>query len=201
MKPILDQASYTFADYFKLGCETEELMAFFGYAFTRQPCQLPRCDEIKLDRLPDLIQRLEKNTRLTSLSSEIARREFLIAPVLTELMMYTDSKVRVEYPLNVSEQLKGSLDYLVQGRHELLVIEAKNADLEQGFKQLAVELIALNQWLKNDSPQLFGAVSVGNIWQFGVLRRVEKHITQDINLFRVPADVEDLLRVMIAIVQ
>lgn len=200
MKPILEQASYTFADYFKLGCETEELMAFFGYQFSREPSDLPHSDR-NLDRLPDLIQRLEKNTRLASLSSEIARREFLIAPVLTELMMYTDSKVRVEYTLNVSEQLKGSLDYLVQGRHELLVIEAKNADLEQGFKQLAVELIALNQWLENDSPQLFGAVSVGNIWQFGILRREAKHILQDINLFRVPADVEDLLRVMIAIVQ
>jgi len=200
MKPLLEQDSYSFADYFKFSYETEELTGYFNYIFSRESCRLPR-SQMTLDRLPDLLLRLEKNTRMTSLNSEIARREFLIAPVLTELMMYTDSKVRVEYPLTVNEQLKGSLDYLVQGKHDFLVIEAKNADLEQGFKQLAVELIALDKWLDKPLSTLFGAVSIGNIWQFGMLHREEKRIFQDINLFRVPTDVEDLLRVMIAIVQ
>lgn len=199
MKSVLDQGNYNFADYFKFGYETEELTAYFGYGFSREMCTLPRSN-MELNRLPDLLLRLQENTRHTSLNSEIARREFLIAPVLTELIIYTHSKVRVEYPLNVNDQLKGSLDYLVQGKHELLVIEAKNADLEQGFKQLTAELIALDKWLENASPSVFGAVSIGNIWQFGILRRAEKQIIQDINLFRVPADVEDLLRIMIGIV-
>jgi hypothetical protein len=48
---------------------------------------------------------------------------------------------------------------------------------------------------------LFGAVSVGNIWQFGILHRQTKQVLQDINLFRVPADLEDLLRVLVAILE
>ena len=44
-------------------------------------------------------------------------------------------------------------------------------------------------------------MSVGNVWQFGILKRQDKQVIQDINLFRVPADVEALLRVMIAILE
>jgi hypothetical protein len=109
--------------------------------------------------------------------------------------------LKIEYPISVNEQLKGSLDYFLQGKHSFLVIEAKNGDLEQGFVQLAVELIALDQWIEEPDALLYGAVSVGSVWQFGVLQRREKLVIQDLSLFRVPADVEDLLRVMIAILQ
>jgi hypothetical protein len=37
----------------------------------------------------------------------------------------------------VSDRLKGTLDYLLQSRHDLLVIEAKKDDLTKGFTQLA----------------------------------------------------------------
>ena len=202
MKPfhLPDNASYTFADYFKLTCEIDELLNYFGYTFKRERYQLP-CSLVELDRVKDLILRLEENSLHTSLSNEIARREFLIAPVLTELIIYTHSRIRVEYSLIVTDKLKGTVDYLVQNKRQLLVIEAKNADLEQGFKQLAVELIALDQWLDDPVSNLHGAVSVGNVWQFGVLARQEKQFIQDINLFRVPTDVENLLQVMIGILQ
>jgi hypothetical protein len=154
-----------------------------------------------LDRLPDLILRLQQNTLHAALNNEMARREFLIAPVITEIIMYTQSLVRVEFPLAVNDQLKGTLDYWLEGKHGFLVIEAKNGDLEQGFVQLAAELIALDQWLQDPVPHLFGAVSVGSVWQFGILQRVEKTVIQDVSLFRVPMDVEDLLRVIIAALQ
>ncbi len=201
MKPLLlpENTSYTFADYFKLGYDVDEISGYFGYTFKRERYTLPR-STIALTRLTDLVLRLEKNTLHTSLNSEIARREFLIAPVLTEVIVYTQSQIRVEYSIMINDQLKGSLDYLVEGKHHFLVIEAKNADLEQGFKQLAVELIALDQWIEEASLLLYGAVSVGNIWQFGILQRQDKQVIQDMNLFRVPADVEELLRVIIFIV-
>lgn len=40
------------------------------------------------------------NPRL-SLTSEMARREFLIAPVLTEVLHYTQATLNVEYPVAV----------------------------------------------------------------------------------------------------
>jgi hypothetical protein len=99
----------------------------------------------------------------------------------------------------VSEQLKGTLDYYLHTQTNLLIIEAKNADLARGFTQLAVELIALEQWTDGQQPRLYGAVSTGDIWQFGVLHRELQTIEQDLNLYRVPADLEDLFRILVAL--
>jgi hypothetical protein len=93
----------------------------------------------------------------------MARREFLIAPVLTDLLHYTQAQLNVEYLVAVSNQLKGSLDYLLQNDQTFLVVEAKNEDLERGFLQLAIELIALDQWIEGNQPILQGAISTGNI--------------------------------------
>ena len=84
------------------------------------------------------------------------------------------------------------------------MIEAKNSDLEQGFKQLAVELLALDQWVDEPASEvqnLYGIISIGTVWRFGILNREQQLIIQDLNLFRVPEDVENLLRVMIALLR
>lgn len=80
----------------------------------------------------------------------MARQEFLIAPVLTDVLHYTHATLNVEYPVSVNRQLKGNLDYLLQNQQILLVIEAKNEDLERGFVQLPIELIALDEWINSD---------------------------------------------------
>ncbi|ESA36966.1 hypothetical protein N836_05230 [Leptolyngbya sp. Heron Island J] len=103
----------------------------------------------------------------------------------------------MEYPVAVSNQLKGSLDYLLQNHQTFVVIEAKKEDLERGFVQLAIELIALDQWIDSDQLILQGAISTGNIWQFGQFHRQQRTITQDLNLYRVPADLDDLLWILI----
>lgn len=197
---IQPDQSYTFADYFKLNYDTEDILAYFGYSFAAQSLVLPKSDR-KLERLEGLKQRLEESLPYLSLNSEIARREFLIAPVVMDLIHYTHVRVKVEYLLIVNEQLKGVLDYYLQSQNQLLIIEAKNADLQRGFTQLGVELIAIAQWLSSEKPIFYGAVSMGNIWQFGVLHRQTKQIVQDLNLYRVPADLEDLMRVLVAILE
>jgi len=189
---------YTFADYFRLNPDIEELLAYFGYSLEITKCQLPRTNRT-LDRLEALRLRLEESLPNVGLTSEIARREFLIAPVLAELIHYTQAKIRVEYPLNISEQLQGTLDYFIRSKQNFLVVEAKNEDLQRGFTQLAVELIALSQWREEEQEEIFGAVSIGRVWQFGVLDCRAKRITQDTDLYQVPNDLEDLLRILVAI--
>jgi len=81
------------------------------------------------------------------------------------------------------------------------MIEAKNEDLERGFVQLAIELIALDQWLDSDQAILQGAISTGNIWQFGQFDRNSRQVTQDLDLYRVPADLDDLLRILVRILE
>jgi hypothetical protein len=192
--------SYTFADYFKLNYEPDEIIGYFGYNFQSQSLTLPTTQQ-NLERLTDLKNRIEESLPYISLTSETARREFLIAPVIMELIHYTHAKVRVEYGLNINNQLKGVVDYYIKADNQLLVIEAKNADLERGIVQLAVELIAFDNWSPIDHPILYGAVSIGNIWQFVILHRESKQITQDLNLYRVPNDLEPLMKILVALMK
>lgn len=188
--------SYSFPDYFNLNFAPQDILAYFGVTLQRRSLKLPQYDG-ELDRLAELKGRIEESLPRLSLTSEMARREFLIAPVLTDVLHYTDAQLNVEYPVAVSHQLKGSLDYLLQNDQTFLVIEAKNEDLERGFVQLAIELIALDQWIESDQLVLQGAISTGNVWQFGQFDRQSRQVTQDLDLYRVPADVEELLRVLI----
>ncbi|TVQ59967.1 MAG: hypothetical protein EA366_04085 [Spirulina sp. DLM2.Bin59] len=199
--PIIDpERSYSFSDYFKLNFAPQDILAYFKVELQRCRLELPRYPG-PLDRLADLKARINETLPRISLTSEMARREFLIAPVLTDLLYYTAAMLNVEYPISVSDQLKGSLDYLLQNEQTFLVIGAKNEDLERGFVQLAIELIALDQWLDSEESILFGAISTGNIWQFGQFDRTARQITQDLNLYRVPTDLDELFPILIQILQ
>jgi hypothetical protein len=195
--PILkaDQ-SYTFRSYFELPYEAEDILAEFDYSLLRSRLSLPRSDR-PLDRLADLQQRLNETLPLVSLSSEAARRELLIAPILVEVARYCHCQLRIEYPLMVSNWLKGNLDYLLRGENRLLVVEAKNDDLTRGFTQLAVEMIAVAHL--DDTAVLYGAVTIGNAWQFGKLDRLHQQITQDVVLYPALDHLEVLLRILIGI--
>jgi len=195
---IQPDQSYSFADYFKLNFASQDILAYFGVTLQRQSLQFPRYEQT-LDRLIDLKARIEESLPRLSLTSEIARREFLIAPVLTDLLHYTQATLNIEYPVAVSNQLKGSLDYLLQNEQTFLIVEAKNEDLERGFVQLAIEMIAIDQWIESDQPIIYGAISTGNIWQLGKFDRQTRLVTQDLNLFRVPADLDELLRILVKI--
>ena len=105
----------------------------------------------------------------------------------------------MEYPLHVTKQLKGKLDYYLQHKTNLLIIEAKHDDLTRGFTQLAIELIALDQWLDDDDKPLYGIITIGDAWRFAILDRVQKQICQDIRLYSIPTELEELLRILIAI--
>ena len=54
----------------------------------------------------------------------------------------------------------------------------------------------------DDAPDVIhGIVTMGNFWIFGVLDRPRKTITQDIGGYRVPDDIESLIRVLIHILE
>lgn len=187
-QPIIHRdRAYSFADYFKLNFAPQDILSYFNVSLERQFLTLPHFPG-PLDRLGDLKSRLSENLPRVGLNSEIARREFLIAPVLMEVLHYTHATLNVEYPIAVSPQLKGSLDYLLEAKTQFLVIEAKNEDLERGFLQLAIELIALDRWLESDSPLFYGAVSTGTIWQFGLFDRTGSYVIQDLNLQHWPVN-------------
>ncbi len=68
-----------------------------------------------------------------------------------------------------------------------------------GFTQLAVELIA-NSHIEEQNV-FYGAVTMGDVWRFGKLERNPQQITQDINLFKVPDDLDTLVRIRLGILE
>jgi hypothetical protein len=124
--PVLNpDQSYTFSCYFELRIDPIDLATHFNYKFRRSPLNLPLFTGT-LDRLPllsaSIIETIPRLVRL----NEQAKREAFIFPVINTVSYYTNALIRIEYPIKVSEQLQGELDYLlsVDSLYNLLVIEA-----------------------------------------------------------------------------
>lgn len=199
LKILQEDTNYSFRSYFDLPNDTDEILAEFGYHFKKVRLQLPRTTR-PLGGLPELQQQLENTLPYVPLTSETAKREILIAPVLSRIAVICKQILRIEYPLKVNNLLQGTLDYLIRSTHSLVVIEAKRDDLTRGFTQLAIEMIALS--MLEESPELlYGVVTIGNLWIFGILDIATQTITQDIGSYTLPDDLEDLMRILVGILE
>jgi hypothetical protein len=198
MKSIIDpNQSYTFSQFFDLKIEPQELAKYFGYTLSQKNLGLPQYQG-ELDTINQTKNQIQEILPNISLDSDRARGEFLISPVVLDLVLYTKSEVRIEYQIQVTEQLQGYLSYLLENKSYMIFTKAKNQDLVNGMTQLCAELIALDQWEKTgDQETLLGAVTTGNIWQFAILNRSEKHITQGLEIYRVPEDLEQLMGILV----
>lgn len=153
---------YTFAKYFDLPYAIEDILADLDCTIDYQMLALPqKPSEIDIEFLSRQIQR---NIRIVELTSEIARREALCAPILQEVCGNLNIRMRIEYTINVNNWLCGTLDYYIPTPQNFLIIEAKRQDLIKGFTQLAVELIALDRWTETDANILYGVVTTGTEW-------------------------------------
>ncbi|NJN21857.1 MAG: hypothetical protein HC812_12590 [Leptolyngbya sp. RL_3_1] len=197
LKILQADTAYSFRSYFELSNDTDEVLAEFGYGFTKKRLRLPKTTRV-IDGLPALQQQLEDTLPFVPLTSETAKREILIAPILSRVAVICQQILRIEYPLKVNNLLQGNLDYLIRSKQNLVVVEAKRDDLTRGFTQLAVEMIALSM-LENAPQRLYGAVTIGNLWIFGTLDASTQTISQDIGSYTLPDDLEDLIRILVGI--
>lgn len=199
--PVLDKnQSYTFSRYFELTADPEDIFAELGATFQKKVLHLPSISSHP-DFLPDLEKRLLQTLELVDLTSEMARRETLIAPVLLAVCAQVRRPLKIEYAIEVSQWLRGSVDYFIPGHQNLLIIEAKQADLARGFVQLGAELLAVDQWTSSTNPLLYGAITTGDAWKFGCLYRSDKVLVQDIQLYTIPSDLNSLVSILLGIIQ
>ena len=153
--PIINPGdSYTFRKYFELSFNPEDILAEFGCSLVREEVKFRSFQNISVGDVLVLKNKIIEDLTIVDLTSEAARREVLIAPILLQVCRAAGAKLKIEYPVYINELLKGNLDYLVQSSGNILVVEAKNADLSKGFTQLAVELIALDSWTNSDASLL-----------------------------------------------
>lgn len=209
MKPIIDPtASLTFSDYYKLQATDDEIADYFGYRLQRISMSLAVdlstwfSDEQSFfikEASTEIEQQIRAVLPYVNLDTEAARREILIAPLVLKLLQIVKPQLKFEYPLFATNQLKGAVDYYFKSQSsQILIVEAKAADTDRGFKQLVAELVAFQ--IREEWTQLiYGAVTTGQTWHFGRLNPTAKILERDIDFYTEPQGIEELLSILAGI--
>lgn len=202
--PIIDRHEpYTFRKYFDQRIDAIDLAEYFGYRYEKRRLSLSRSDANLGAGLLMLEVSIELSLPRILSSNEQTKREMFVSPIIRNILEHTVAQIRIEYPLKVSDQLQGVIDYLLSTNNlsQLVVIEAKNDDIDYGFTQLMAEMIALDQWERSPTadvqPLLLGGVTTGNFWQFATLDRPAKQLVQGLDVFRIPEDLEAVIRILL----
>lgn len=201
---VIDPAQrYTYRQYFDLKIDAIDLAQYFGYRFVKAPLELQEYVGELGDDITNITTKVNRVLpRLVNLNEQI-KREMLVAPVIESVIHWGDAQLRAEYDVNVSFQLQGTVDYLISAGNlaQVLVVEAKRDDLDYGVSQLIAEMIALDQWERSPSVEqqgyILGALTIGTLWQFAWLDRHTKLITQGLEGYRVPQELEKIMRILV----
>lgn len=143
-----------------------------------QPSELLRMDMERSNRLP--------------MSSEKAKSELLITPIIKEIVAKNDYvfNLFLGISLDVQNNLSGICDYILSyGKDSLYVeapiiclVEAKNRALEEGYAQCAAEMYAahlFNQQENRVLPVIYGCVTNAFEWIFLKLEQSTIYISQE----------------------
>jgi hypothetical protein len=80
----------------------------------------------------------------------------------------------------------------------MTIVEAKNENLKSGFAQCMAAMIAaqiFNQQENNDTPTIYGAVTIGTTWRFLSLEGNTVNI--DLSEYYVKKDLEKILGILL----
>lgn len=130
-----------------------------------------------------LLQEILKETLpwAIAVSSEKARSEGIINPVLLEVKRQLQGKISVfsgeEFNVDPEAELTGYCDFLISRSPEQLfikapavvIVEAKKEDLKPALGQAVAEMVAaqrFNQQKQQPIPVIYGTVSSGTVWRF-----------------------------------
>ncbi len=177
--------------------EAQDLAKEFGYSFERKWLNLPQYTG-ELDRSPQTQERIEELLPHVSLTSDRAKREILVSPIMRDLIYYTKANVRIEYSIQAPEKSQRVLDYFIKSIQCIVITFAKGADTDFGMTELTASLMALDRWLE-DPPQthLIGAITTGRSWEFAKLNRKSKHIEQGLEVYDFLKNFDALMRILV----
>ncbi len=125
------------------------------------------------------------------LSTEKARSEFLISPILAEVRRLLNKRVSLflgkDFTVDPARGLQGFCDYIISGSQEQLFIsapivtifEAKKEDIIGGLGQCVAAMVAaqcFNQNQDTEVDRIYGAVTTGTNWKFLILEETIVYI-------------------------
>ena len=218
---------YTFSQILELNSETEEILDDLGYRFRSASLRLPAAEVPCLaQQLGPLRAQMRERLPYVPLTSAAAYLSFYVTPLLFAALDQFRFKMNIGYAV-AGGRLTGTLDYLLRGRHDVVVSGVKSEALARGFQKLAVQMVAVSESAAKPSvgpkhprraqkaertrrareaagkirfaqgvqTQVFGVVTTGPVWQFGLLDRAQKRVTKDSETYSLPGDLERLVEV------
>jgi hypothetical protein len=154
---------------------------------------------------------LKENVDLAvSINTEKARSEMIISPILLEVRRKLNNEISlfsgIDFNVDNQQGLNGFCDFLISLSKEQLfirapiitLVESKNENLKLGLAQCIAEMLAaqlFNQQKQNAIKIVYGAVTIGTIWQF--LRLEDKTISIDLTEYYIK-DVKKILGILIS---
>lgn len=122
---------------------------------------------------------LEIGTNLvSSASSEKARSEFIVAPILVELRERNNNQFSIysgeRLDIDENKGLVGECDFILtkgEIKHSIqepifLLVEAKKHDLGAGLGQCVAQMLGAQLFNQGQINVIHGCVTTGEIWQF-----------------------------------
>jgi hypothetical protein len=117
----------------------------------------------------------------TSIHTEKARSEFIVAPILAEVRRLMNERISlfsgISFEVDKSQGLDGTCDFIFTAspnqmflsRPAVMIVEAKNDNIKSGIGQCVAEMVAgrlFNQRQGEGPTILHGAVTTGSVWKF-----------------------------------
>lgn len=184
-----------------------ELIKTFGLTISESSGLFANVPEVDYSDI--LATLLQENVDLAvSINTEKARSEMIIAPILLELRRRFNYQIGlfsgVDFNVDNERGLNGFCDFIISlSKEQLLVrapvitlVESKNENLNFGLGQCVAEMIAaqlFNQKEENEIPIIYGAVTIGTIWQF--LKLKDKTIFIDLSQYYIK-DIKKILGIL-----
>ena len=127
-----------------------------------------------------------------AIGTEKAKSEFIVAPILAELRALSKQQISLfsglEFNIDEAEGLTGRCDFIISASPlqlsltspVLMMVEAKNDNINEGLGQCMAEMIAaqrFNQQEGNETKAIYGCVTTGSTWRF--LKLEDKRIWVD----------------------
>ncbi len=125
---------------------------------------------------------LRENVDLAvAISSEKARSEMIISPILLEIRRKFNYEISffsgVDFTVDSQRGLNGFCDFILSLSSEqllvrspvIVLVESKNENLRSGLAQCIAEMVAaqlFNERGGNQINAIYGAVTIGTLWQF-----------------------------------
>ena len=190
----------------------EQISSNFGLAIEENVELFADIQEVQLDEF--FLRYLHNNIPLAvAISTEKAKSEMIIAPILIELRRMLNNQISlfsgVKFNVDSTRGLNGFCDFLISRSRQqsfikspvVAIVEPKNDNIKSGYAQCMAEMIAakiFNEREGKEFENIFGVVTNGNQWKFLKLNKDTIYI--DLNDYYIISS-EKIMGILISMVK